>query len=184
MTGKRGKSPIADFDTARLWVRDWQADLADPAARRVLVTELAAILTPPVLAHLPPPLHLENAPGAVSAWVCARADEAAVHTVRARSDAALLGLLILSPQAATGGTPPALHLGYLFGESAWGRGYATELVRGLVTAVRDGPPVDLVGGVDSANPASARVLEKCGFVASPTEKGAATTLYTWKTPRC
>ena len=55
------------------------------------------------------------------------------------------------------------HIGYLLAEPTWGKGYATELVTGLVEALRSEAPMTLLGGVDTKNPASARVLEKAGF---------------------
>ncbi len=78
-------------------------------------------------------------------------------------DAELLGLLILAEFPADNG-PRVIHLGYLLGETAWGRGLATELISGLVSALRNlGEPIQLLGGVENANPASARVLVKNGF---------------------
>ena len=55
-------------------------------------------------------------------------------------------------------------LGYAFGPSAWGKGYATEISRRLVSYVMhcyDWP--QLTAEAYSDNPASARVLEKIGF---------------------
>lgn len=57
-----------------------------------------------------------------------------------------------------------LRLGYLIVESRWGRGYATELLQGLVEWVRIAPFRRIVAGVASDNVASKRVLEKSGFV--------------------
>jgi len=61
-----------------------------------------------------------------------------------------------------GEEPP--EIGYWLGVSFWGQGYATEAVR----AVIDHAFVDLgydavAGGARVSNPASRRVLEKCGF---------------------
>ena len=55
-------------------------------------------------------------------------------------------------------------LGYLFGRSAWGKGYATEMGRRLVAYAFDSyawPQLTSEAHVD--NPASGRVLEKIGF---------------------
>lgn len=56
-----------------------------------------------------------------------------------------------------------IHIGYLIDENAWGKGVATELLRGLVDAVQTLAPVKIVGAVSKENPASARVLQKAGF---------------------
>jgi RimJ/RimL family protein N-acetyltransferase len=59
---------------------------------------------------------------------------------------------------------PALDLGYWLGAPYWGNGYATEAARALIdhafTAL--GCQV-LQAGARVTNPASRRVLEKCGF---------------------
>jgi RimJ/RimL family protein N-acetyltransferase len=56
-------------------------------------------------------------------------------------------------------------LGYCLGEEAWGRGYATEGARALLRWAYDTLDLNRVQAeVDTRNPASARVLEKLGFV--------------------
>jgi SAM-dependent methyltransferase len=74
-----------------------------------------------------------------------------------------IGLLVLA-ETAEPGTGLDRRIGYLFAESAWGRGLATELVWGLIAWAGTQPGIrTLTGGVDPQNRASARVLEKCGF---------------------
>ena len=51
----------------------------------------------------------------------------------------------------------------MLAESAWGKGFATELITGLVNWCRENAIKSITGGVEHNNPASARVLEKCGF---------------------
>lgn len=94
------------------------------------------------------------------------------------AEGALGGLLILaaSPQESAG--PRCLHLGYLLGEAYWGKGTASALLRGFTEALeRSGTPVRLLGGVARDNPASARVLEKSGFVADPAVSGPGSNMY-------
>ena len=58
------------------------------------------------------------------------------------------------------------ELGYWIGKPYWGHGYATEAVRALVAHAFDADGFDyLMAGHFSDNPASARVIEKLGFVA-------------------
>lgn len=57
------------------------------------------------------------------------------------------------------------HIGYLLGESYWGKGYATEVMQGLVTFIKSEHHVmKLIVGVDLDNLASIRLLNKLGFI--------------------
>jgi len=123
----------------------------------MLEADLSDILSPAVLAPLPPPMAL--GPGGIKAWINARASEAHVLTIRFAGQPNIIGLLILA------GDETTLHLGYLLSEAVWGQGLASELVAGLVRALPSG--TRLIGGVDPGNPASARVLEKAGFTRDP-----------------
>jgi RimJ/RimL family protein N-acetyltransferase len=56
------------------------------------------------------------------------------------------------------------EVGYWLGVSYWGRGFATEAVRALIDhAFGDLEHETLISGARVSNPASRRVLEKCGF---------------------
>jgi RimJ/RimL family protein N-acetyltransferase len=56
------------------------------------------------------------------------------------------------------------ELGYWLGVAYWGRGFATEAVRALIDhAFGDLDHDTLISGARVNNPASRRVLEKCGF---------------------
>jgi RimJ/RimL family protein N-acetyltransferase len=56
------------------------------------------------------------------------------------------------------------EIGYWLGVPFWGRGYATEAVRALIDHAFGELGHDaLVSGARVSNPASRRVLEKCGF---------------------
>jgi len=57
------------------------------------------------------------------------------------------------------------EIGYWLSESRWGRGIITDAVRSLVpVAFREFDIVRIQAGIFANNPASMRVLEKCGFV--------------------
>jgi [ribosomal protein S5]-alanine N-acetyltransferase len=59
----------------------------------------------------------------------------------------------------------AWELSYGFRRDRWGRGYASEAARAAVGYGFETMRVArIVADVDPANPASSRVLEKCGFV--------------------
>ncbi|SMX31716.1 GNAT family N-acetyltransferase [Maliponia aquimaris] len=132
--------------------------LDDPALRPSLETRLARMLTPLVLAHLPSDFPPGHGPNAMGDWIATRRARAQVFVVE--RDADLIGLLFLfRPDPAS----TDLHLGYLFAEEAWGQGYATELLSGLLAQLRPQAPLTLRASVTTGNPASARVLRKSGF---------------------
>src|SRR6516162_1747086 len=56
------------------------------------------------------------------------------------------------------------EIGYWLGVPFWGQGYATEAVRAVIDHAFEDLGYDVVaGGARVSNPASRRVLEKCGF---------------------
>jgi RimJ/RimL family protein N-acetyltransferase len=56
------------------------------------------------------------------------------------------------------------EIGYWFGIPYWGKGYATEAARAVIDYAFTEIGLDkLEGGARVSNPASRRVLEKCGF---------------------
>jgi RimJ/RimL family protein N-acetyltransferase len=58
----------------------------------------------------------------------------------------------------------APEIGYWLGLAFWGNGYATEAARAVIDwAFGDGDHEALQAGARVTNPASRRVLEKCGF---------------------
>lgn len=59
---------------------------------------------------------------------------------------------------------PAPDVGYWLGVKHWGKGYATEAVRAVIDyAFTDLGHDSLSAGARVTNPASRRILEKCGF---------------------
>jgi RimJ/RimL family protein N-acetyltransferase len=59
---------------------------------------------------------------------------------------------------------PAPEIGYWLGVPHWGKGYATEAVRALIDyAFTELNHTALQAGARVTNPASRRILEKCGF---------------------
>jgi RimJ/RimL family protein N-acetyltransferase len=56
------------------------------------------------------------------------------------------------------------EIGYWLGVTHWGNGFATEAVRAVIDYAFEEHAIDeLFGGARVTNPASRRVLEKCGF---------------------
>ncbi len=164
------------FDTERLTVRNWRYDADDNWPSRELSAAVQQTLTPAVTSALPPgwqgPYTLERA----SSWIEEREAEGTVLRVTERGTGEAVGLLLLGEEALDDGSLEA-RLGYLLAESAWGRGFATELVTGFVEWCRTQSAVrSIAGGVDADNVASRRVLEKCGFAVAE-ETGSGEVLY-------
>ncbi|MDJ1017958.1 MAG: GNAT family N-acetyltransferase [Paracoccaceae bacterium] len=153
---------IDQFNTERLQVLDWRALLDDEEARPILERALSEILTPPVLENLPEVLQPDTGADGISRWIDARAAESDVMLVTEIESGAHIGLLILAPDPHSDDAD-TLHIGYFFSEKAWKKGFATELVMGLVSELDAREPVALVGGVGKGNLASSHVLRKAGF---------------------
>ncbi len=67
------------------------------------------------------------------------------------------------------------EIGYWLAEPFWGKGIVTDAVRALVPVIFDQPGIIRIqAGVFSNNPASMRVLEKCGFVREAVHRNAVT----------
>ncbi|KAF5029480.1 Acetyltransferase (GNAT) domain protein [anaerobic digester metagenome] len=67
------------------------------------------------------------------------------------------------------------EIGYWLSEPFWGRGIATDAVRSLIpVAFERFDIIRLEAGVFSNNPASMRVLDKCGFIREAVHRMAAT----------
>ena len=61
--------------------------------------------------------------------------------------------------------PGVLEIGYAVVESCWGRGYASAAVQALIERAREVPGIErIVAHTPLDRPASARVVEKAGFV--------------------
>ena len=161
-----GGIPINDFETERLSVRHWSSSLKDDVKRRDLLVALENILTPNVLKDLPPSMQVDDTPNAISEWVDARAEESDVFVVRVTPKGDLCGLLILVKELEPDSVP-TIHLGYLFAEEAWGNGYATEVIAGVLQAASNAAPLCFVGGVAKENAVSAHILRKLGFALQP-----------------
>lgn len=161
---------MSRFQTARLTVSKWDSALADPAGRQRIETALPGLLTPAVVRHLPDSVQLNGTADQIGDWITQRRGHMDVWLVE-RLDQ-LIGLLFLF--GSNDSDAPTRHFGYLFAEQAWGQGYATELVQGLVDFLDHGDPLTLRAGVALGNPASAGVLTKSGFVPLPTPDGSET----------
>ena len=147
------------FETERLSVAHWAETIAAPEARQRFATQLPDLLTPDVIAHLPPFFDLTDQN--INQWIDARDAESDIYLIREIGADAIIGLMFLTPPFNND-----IHLSYLFGQAAWGKGYASELLAGLMLHVPK-TGFRLLGDVGRENPASAHVLRKTGFQIVP-----------------
>ena len=81
------------------------------------------------------------------------------YLIRVRDGRALVGSTGLAFE-----TPSRAMTGYVIAHEAWGRGYATEALEAIVALAPDLGIQRLYAICHAGHAASARVLEKCGFL--------------------
>lgn len=144
-----GRTPIVE--TARLILRAPRLGDATAVARLINDRRIAENLS-----RVPHPYSRKDAEMFIAGANLADDEVAFVVTLR---DGTLIG-------GCGVGTLRGEHpeVGYWFGVAHWGRGYATEASRAVIGYAFDelGHEV-LEGGARVSNPASRRVLEKCGY---------------------
>lgn len=107
-------------------------------------------------ARIPHPYRLTDAQGFISG--ANKAEGEAVFMITLREVARVIGACGVVMQDETP------ELGYWLGVEHWGKGYATEALHAVIDyAFTDLEHAALHAGARVTNPASRRVLEKCGF---------------------
>lgn len=100
-------------------------------------------------------------------WIASAPSRAAGSSFAIEVDGALAGGIGFEPLS--GERSGTATFGYWLGRDYWGRGVATDAAQMLSDhALRDGGLRRLEATVFAPNRASARVLEKCGFVLEAT----------------
>jgi RimJ/RimL family protein N-acetyltransferase len=106
-------------------------------------------------ARIPHPYKLSDAESFIAAANANEGDALFLITLRDRTVIGACGITMLADQP---------ELGYWLGVPYWGKGYATEALHALIDyAFADLGHAALAAGARVTNPASRRVLEKCGF---------------------
>ncbi len=138
------------LETARLVLR--QPTLADVKAIARLVNDRRVADN---LRRVPHPYTPDDAISFVTAVATAERDTAFLIEKAGES----IGMVGLEWR-----TPDLPELGYWFGVDHWGRGHATEAARSVIDYAFDEFGCEhMVAAARVTNPASRRVLEKCGF---------------------
>ena len=142
-----------------------------------LAALVTAALTETITAALPPDWHGDFTLDRAQRWIAERDAESATLLAVERDTNDAIGLVILIEVAGERPLNTDVRVGYIIVESAAGRGLASELVEGLVAWARTQASIRTISaGATEDNSASARVLTKNGFIATP-EPPAGATIY-------
>jgi RimJ/RimL family protein N-acetyltransferase len=154
------------YSTERLLVREWHTIKSCEWKSLDLEDVVTRILTPQVTHSLPPAWQGTYTLDRAREWIMERDSEGQTLLVIEKASKDAIGLVILFEVGSTTGGSE-LRLGYMFVESGWGKGFASELISGFTGWCEGNNVLSVTGGVESDNIASIRVLEKNGFVRVP-----------------
>jgi RimJ/RimL family protein N-acetyltransferase len=151
------RDDVFRLETRRLWLR-WPRQADAQAIVRLAGEKAVAEMT----ARIPHPLAVGDVEPFILRARRENADGAGLTlaiTPKGKPNA-VIGMVGIAPEAEAG----APHLGYWIGAPYWGQGHATEAARALIDAFfAYGRESELTASARVVNPASRRVLEKCGF---------------------
>ncbi|GJD48146.1 hypothetical protein OPKNFCMD_0862 [Methylobacterium crusticola] len=153
------RDDVFRLETRRLWLR-WARQADAHAIVRLAGEKAVAGMT----ARIPHPL---DPPSVETFIIEARRANAEGRSLTMaitprRQPGTVIGVVGITPDPERG----VPHLGYWLGVPHWGQGLATEAARAMIDAFfayTDGR--ELTASARVVNPASRRVLEKCGFAA-------------------
>lgn len=150
------RDDVFRLETSRLWLRWLRAADAD-AVQKLASIQRVAEMTGRIPHPYPPGEAERFVIGARLANTQGRSLILAVAPRAKPTD--LFGVISVRLEADGAGV-----LGYWLGESFWGRGYATEAAHAMVDSVFSYSTTPaLTASARVINPASRRVIEKCGF---------------------
>jgi RimJ/RimL family protein N-acetyltransferase len=152
------RDDVFRLETRRLWLR-WPRHADVQAIVRLAGETEVAEMTASIPHPYPPEAAVAFVFEARKSNALGRALQLAVTPKKKPNQ--LIGMIGILPPADEEATP---FLGYWIGRPHWGKGYATEAARALVDAWFAYTEADaLAASTRTVNPASRRVLEKCGF---------------------
>lgn len=144
------------YQTSRLSVVEVSSD----TPQLEILAGIPELLTPKVVEHLPPYFNNITSNSEAKNWLQKMATESLLFAVKRMETNTLIGFVFVYVEHGTDA-----HIGYLLGESHWRKGYATELLQGLIDFVITDKKWDkLIAGVDASNKVSSKLLLKLGFI--------------------
>lgn len=146
------------FNTERLSIKPWDEEALTSKMRdNRLLDEISDMLDADMTAFFPEKLWYKEGTMNVAEWAETFGKGSTISTVWLGTGELTGLLMIRRPED----TNSYMHIGYLFGKAHWGKGLATELLRGLVRNLKTKEYTGMLhAGVVHGNPASARVLKK------------------------
>ncbi|KGJ87532.1 GNAT family N-acetyltransferase [Colwellia psychrerythraea] len=149
------------YQTSRLQINE----ILNSNQNSDFLVSVVQVLTPSVVENLPPYFQNVNSTPSAQEWLKQIMSEGRLFIVQLTGESKTLGFVFLSTEN-RGDT----HIGYLLGESYWGQGYATELLKGLIDFIDSENEITrLIAGVATDNVASIKLLHKLGFMQSSSE---------------
>ena len=151
------------YNTERLQVLPWK-DYADSSEKVFAFAELVSqLLSPEVTKDLPDSWQQVFTGADAKQWVEDRDEESNLLLIQNQSSKAIIGLMFLH-ESESDDSSVEVRLGYLIAQEHWGKGYATELIQGLVLWCKGIKKIKSIsGGVESGNIGSIKVLERSDF---------------------
>lgn len=118
--------------------------------------EIMSMFTEPVSRYLPPACQQLKSTAQIDRWLDSM--QATGDVIRLSYEGNLVGYLFVFPDGKT------YRVGYVFAEAAWGKGFATEAMQGLIEHLTQQQAEAFIAGVEPENKGSINVLTKLGFV--------------------
>jgi RimJ/RimL family protein N-acetyltransferase len=125
-----------------------------------MLVSIMELLTPNVVQSLPPYFQNIDSISDAQNWLDKMVSQSRLFKVVHVGSNTTIGFIFVYP-----GNDAQAHIGYLLGEPYWGKGYATELLIGLIDFLeRENNIKRLIAGVATNNIVSSTLLQKLGFV--------------------
>jgi len=149
------------YQTTRLSVDEVFSDTQETE----ILASITELLTPKVVESLPPYFRNVNSISEAQEWLKKMVSESRLFMVKDTDTNTIIGFVFVFV-----GNNADAHIGYLLGESYWGKGYATELLKGLIDFIKhENKIMRLIAGVATNNIVSSKLLHKLGFLKSASE---------------
>jgi len=141
-----------------LTIVEYCADASD----NEIVVAVIALLTPTVTAYLPPYFSHIDTISSAKKWIETMISESRLLMVKHTHTNTIIGFIFIVIN-----NDRDAHIGYLLGEEYWGKGYASELLKGFIDLMtHENKTKRLIAGVATNNITSCNLLKKLGFTKS------------------